>query len=303
MRPVDYFTLTQFISDDVYFPNGDSKVKQLGGGTYAVAGQRLWSDNVGFCCCLGADYEEKYSKWFVDNNIDMVGRRSERNCVHSTINYFEDGEREEINHKDCGSFSEMMVYFADIPESYKNSKGMYFYIDCNKEYWNEAVPWLKAYPGISCWEIKADACEAKYANQIAEYLKYVDLFSLNISEAIRITGKQDELEIIKSLKDMHGDKLILRMGAKGALAVDGDNIYHVPAVQTNVVDVTGGGNSSTGGFLVGYCQSAGDIVYAGARAAVSASFIINQWGVPEKLDDLKAPAIERLNTLKITKIR
>ena len=302
MKTIDYFTLTQFISDDVHFPNGDSKLNQLGGGTYTVAGQRLWSDKVGFCCCLGPDYEEKYSKWFIDNDIDMVARRLDKNCIHSTINYFEDGEREEINHPDCGSFSEMMAYFSDIPNIYKESKGMYFFIGDDDSYWTEALTWLKSYNGISCWEIKGDMCDKKYVDKISEYLKYIDLFSLNISEAKRITGKEDELEIIKYLKGMHADKFILRMGAKGAFTVDKNNIWHIPAVKTNVVDVTGGGNSSTGGFLVGYCESQGDIKYAGAIAATSSSFIINQWGVPTKLDDLKKQAIERFNSLNITRI-
>ena len=70
-----------------------------------------------------------------------------------------------------------------------------------------------------------------------------------------------------------------------------------------MVDVTGGGNSSTGGFLVGYCESEGDIAYAARCAAVSASFIIEQWGVPPLMDAaFRKQAEARLAALPATRI-
>lgn len=44
------------------------------------------------------------------------------------------------------------------------------------------------------------------------------------------------------------------MGAKGALVSSGKQIYLIPAAPTNVVDVTGGGNSSTGGLVTGFAS-------------------------------------------------
>ena len=41
MNQTQYFTLTQMIIDDVYFPWGATKLNQLGGGTYTVAGTRV----------------------------------------------------------------------------------------------------------------------------------------------------------------------------------------------------------------------------------------------------------------------
>lgn len=48
----EYFVLTQMIIDNVHLFAGKDRENQLGGGTYAVAGMRLWSDKVGFCCRL-----------------------------------------------------------------------------------------------------------------------------------------------------------------------------------------------------------------------------------------------------------
>ena len=284
MNQTQYFTLTQMIIDDVYFPWGATKLNQLGGGTYTVAGTRVWSDQVGFCCLIGPDFEETYSKWFRDNQIDMATVLKEKNTCHAKIHYFEDGEREELLLPGCGSHYEMLSRFTDIPERYRTAKGMYFFKDVDEPYWEQAKNWLGSYSGISCWEIAGNAAVHECKDAIADRLSYVDLFSLNLTEGKRITGETEPLRVVDVLRQMHADNVILRMGAKGALAAKDGAVWEIPAAPANVVDVTGGGNSSTGGFLVGYCESEGDIAYAARCAAVSASFIIEQWGVPPLMD-------------------
>jgi sugar/nucleoside kinase (ribokinase family) len=59
-------------------------------------------------------------------------------------------------------------------------------------------------------------------------------------------------------------------------------------VPTTVVDTTGAGNAYVGGFLVGFA-SGDDAAEAGVKAAVSASFAVEQFGVPQF--DERTPAI------------
>ena len=303
MNQTQYFTLTQMIIDDVYFPWGATKLNQLGGGTYTVAGTRVWSDQVGFCCLIGPDFEETYSKWFRDNQIDMATVLKEKNTCHAKIHYFEDGEREELLLPGCGSHYEMLSRFTDIPERYRTAKGMYFFKDVDEPYWEQAKNWLGSYSGISCWEIAGNAAVHECKDAIADRLSYVDLFSLNLTEGKRITRETEPLRVVDVLRQMHADNVILRMGAKGALAAKDGAVWEIPAAPANVVDVTGGGNSSTGGFLVGYCESEGDIAYAARCAAVSASFIIEQWGVPPLMDAaFRKQAEARLAALPATRI-
>jgi sugar/nucleoside kinase (ribokinase family) len=56
--------------------------------------------------------------------------------------------------------------------------------------------------------------------------------------------------------------------------------WRVPAVPTDVVDVTGAGNAYCGGYLVALGEGL-DAVEAGLRATVSASFAVEQFGVPQ----------------------
>ena len=54
----------------------------------------------------------------------------------------------------------------------------------------------------------------------------------------------------------------------------------LPAVPTTIVDVTGAGNSFCGGFMTGLGDDLSPLE-AGLRAAVSASFALEQIGLPQ----------------------
>lgn len=296
---VDYYVLTQLLIDDVYLPSGTCMLNQLGGGTYTVAGMRIWSDRVGFCCAPGPDYEGRYDDWFRKNNIPISGGRRKNPCTHARLNYFPDGEREEILLPGYATHQESQPLVSEIPSSYASCKGMYFFKDCEESFWEELLPFLDHGSAASCWEIFGSSACPKNRDFIGEALHHVDLFSLNLTEGRRLTGLHDPAEIARALSKLNAGNAILRMGANGALVLSGSRIYHIPAVKTDVVDVTGGGNSSTGGFVVGFCESGGDIVQAGLYAAVSASYILRQYGVPPLIhNELMQEARQKCHMLR-----
>ncbi len=299
----DYFVLTQIIIDDIYLPDGQVMKNQLGGGAYTAVGMRLWSDNVGICSGIGPDFAGKYDQWFLTNGIDVAGAPRRERCTHAQVKYFPDGEREEILIPGYGSHRLMQAEFDEIPASYGSCKGMYLFKDCEENYWGEAKRYFERYPMVKIWEIFGAAAAPKNRDTIAECLSTMELFSINLTEGKRLIGLDDPIAIVKALHDMHARVLILRMGANGALVSDKKHLYHIPAAAASVVDVTGGGNASTGGFLAGYCESNGDIRQAGICAAVSASFIIEQYSVPPLVDDhLRARAKQRALQLRVEKL-
>lgn len=72
---VDYYVLTQLLIDDIHLPSGEQHKNQLGGGIYAAAGMRIWSEHVGFCCAPGPDFEGNYDHWFLNNQVEISGGR------------------------------------------------------------------------------------------------------------------------------------------------------------------------------------------------------------------------------------
>jgi sugar/nucleoside kinase (ribokinase family) len=109
-----------------------------------------------------------------------------------------------------------------------------------------------------------------------------------------MTGQSTTDGMVETLLGWGVPVVALRMGARGSLvATAGGEVYTVPAVPTNVVDTTGAGDAYCGGFLVALGTGV-DVAEAGARAAVSASFAIEQFGVPMFDEQTCAEAERRL---------
>jgi sugar/nucleoside kinase (ribokinase family) len=125
-------------------------------------------------------------------------------------------------------------------------------------------------------------------------LERIDLVSPDRDEARQITGQETPREMVEMLLAWGAPAVALRMGAQGSLvASTAGDMLTVPAVPTNVVDTTGAGDAYCGGLLVALGEGV-DIAEAGARAAVSASFAIEQFGVPAFDERTYADAERRL---------
>ncbi|HET9220875.1 MAG TPA: PfkB family carbohydrate kinase, partial [Roseiflexaceae bacterium] len=130
--------------------------------------------------------------------------------------------------------------------------------------------------------------------EVQAVLRQVDLFSPDLGEGQMLTGEQAPERILDKLVGWGGRLVALRMGAQGSLVATADGArYHVPAVPATIVDVTGAGNAYCGGFLVGLGSRLG-VAEAAARAAVSASFALEQFGVPPFTAEKQAEAARRL---------
>jgi len=298
---VDYVTFGQVITDDVYFPGQKPIMNQLGGAVYTASGMRCWSESVGICSGVGEDFVKMHGAWFDRNGIDRRGCvvRAKRSC-HSEIRYFDDGEREEISLAGCAPIDAMCPETGDMPEDYRHCKGFYFFKDCDSAFWDMTIRYLKSHHPVSVWEILGKtACEENF-QKIAALLPEITIFSLNLTEGRRLCGLSEPKHIVLRLLDAGAHNVIFRMGEKGAIAGNKSGLWHIPAVKTKVVDVTGGGNSSTGGFLAGFCENSGDIEKAGRCAAASASFIIEQYGQPSEINSSVMAAAKKRAAMLVT---
>ena len=106
-------------------------------------------------------------------------------------------------------------------------------------------------------------------------------------------------EAARRLLDYGPKGVGVKMGARGMrLLLNGEQDWRqVPIYPAQVVDPTGAGDAFCGGFLVGLSRT-GDPVRACLHGAVSASFIIQEFGVLHTLQVDTATANARLHSLE-----
>jgi len=81
-----------------------------------------------------------------------------------------------------------------------------------------------------------------------DVLRYVDVFFPNLREAKRLVSTEDvDLAVAELAKRV--PLLVVKLGAKGAMARRGDEVFESPAAPVNFVDPVGAGDSFDAGFL------------------------------------------------------
>lgn len=288
---VDFAVLSNIIVDDVVLADGTERLGLLGGAaTYAAAGIRCWSNRVGLVCGMGDDFAGAQRRWFEVNGFDLQGVTARHaHSPRSWVRYAADGERVETPQYGIDHFRLMEPNADQIPATYLGARGLYIFRTHSPAFWAS----LRALPappaGVILWEIAADAALPDLRPIVAQVLPLVDILSINRAEArglYGVTSPRDALHA--ALKD--GARVVaLRLGPQGSLVTDGASLLEVPAAPAQVVDVTGGGNAFSGGFLAGYCGAAeveGDPLERAARCgAAAAALAIDQYGPPPVFDD------------------
>jgi sugar/nucleoside kinase (ribokinase family) len=104
---------------------------------------------------------------------------------------------------------------------------------------------------LDCNDDPADLWE----NDLVEALRYVDVFLPNAREVMRITA-QDNLELAVEKLAKSVPVLVVKLGAKGALARRGTEQQLSPALKIDVLDPVGAGDSFDAGFLHQFIRGA-----------------------------------------------
>lgn len=109
----------------------------------------------------------------------------------------------------------------------------------------------------------------------------VDLLFCNQEELATFTGEQDLQTAVKSLSAKVG-KLVVTLGAEGALVVSGGQQTSIDGHVVEAVDTNGAGDMFAGAFLYGITHGMDD-AQAGRLASKAASQVVTVFGA--RLDD------------------
>ncbi|MGH2617186.1 MAG: carbohydrate kinase family protein [Thermomicrobiales bacterium] len=293
----EFVAYSGLIIDDIVLPDGRTFMNTLGGSaTHALVGMRVWAERLGYFAAVGADFAPRHRALLEGLGIDLRGLLvREGSATARAWQLFEPDERRiEVFRTDIEDFYRIEPGLDEMPADYFAARGFHI---CHGTFADtlDVVTRLRAVNPTACimWEPtplqlspSADEMRVLFAN--------VDAFSPDRSEAAAITG-QDTIEgAMQTLLDWGAPIVALRMGAQGSCVetASGES-YRIPAIPVNVVDTTGGGDAYCGGLLVALANGE-PAAEAGARAAVSASFAIEQFGVPAFGEQTRDEAERRL---------
>jgi sugar/nucleoside kinase (ribokinase family) len=114
--------------------------------------------------------------------------------------------------------------------------------------------------------------------------EYVDIVFANEEEARALTGLENPQDAIRRIAEKT-EIAVVKIGAKGALAMRGDELVNVPAIQTTVVDTTAAGDYYAAGFIYGLsknlsltqCAQSGALLAAHIIAVVGTRLNDHSW--------------------------
>lgn len=109
-------------------------------------------------------------------------------------------------------------------------------------------------------------------DEMREAFRYLDIIVPSYDEAVHFTGKADPIEAAIAFQKYGVDTVIVKLGAKGAIAKSRNrpDVLHVPVFPTHVVDTTGSGDNFMAGLIAGLAKGIGLASAMKLGAAVAA---------------------------------
>lgn len=279
------FVAFSLIIDDIVFPDGRTAMGVLGGGGPQTAfGMRLWADSVGLAGGVGSDLPAGALAWLEALDIDTAGLRfSDRWPTPRAWQLLEaDGRRTQVWRIPGPAVkAQLSRSWGKLPPAYRSARG--FHLGVHPEEPDlDFIMSLRSRGALVSVEPFRPLMRPLSAIELRALVSAGQIFSLNEHEAESLVGPGQPLDLIRRLAEAGAEIIALRQGANGATvyrAGTGES-WHIPAVETTVVDPTGAGNAFCGGFLAGWVQT-GDLRLAGLYGTVAASFLVEQVGLPE----------------------
>ncbi len=297
---IEYLACGNVMSDETIEPGRAKSDRHMGGPAFfALAGMRLFTENVKLVSRVGRDFYDKdsYGDWMVKNGISDESVRVElENCSCFLLDYNSDGSGRNVV---SVYGQEHLGYIKTSPEDIAaamngNVRGMYMAMGVDKVFWEKLHAIKQQYNFKIMWELEHFNCRND-VNLIRDVIGYADGFSLNYNEASKLFNidREDDIAIIKELQKLPVGYTLYRVGKRGAFSVTPDGAWFCPSIDIYpYVDQTGCGNNSTG--AAGYALTEGwspEMIVAAAN--VSAGYNCAQFGpFPHFTDEIMKDGME-----------
>ncbi|BGP40466.1 hypothetical protein JCM10449v2_004428 [Rhodotorula kratochvilovae] len=259
-----------------------------GGGTYAILGARVWlpPTRLGIVVDRGSDWPDKVEEELRAYGEEMWEFREKPGEPTTRALNLYTGEHRDFQYLTPRTRLEP----KDLPPRLRTAQYLHFLSP-------------GAFSPSLVYEPIPDRCTPDELPALREVLPRVRVFSPNheeagaffaLSPAEVACGGREGIEALarRFLAEGAADVVLIRSGPLGAFALrrgGEESGVWVPAFHSyedgratgKVVDVTGAGNSFLGGLMAGLVLHPDDLVTAVQCASISASFVIEQFGLPK----------------------
>ncbi len=272
-------TILNDIIDDDRRVNG-----VLGGSVYCLAGIRCWTEDCLYISHVGPDFNHYYGSWFQQNHLSKDGLMMDLPHTHySTLQYAPNGTYTE--YPKYGAAYEAMVYPISrlmAPQIARfcgpDTQGIYIEANEDETLWHELSVIRQHTRGIVMWEIPTQsAVDPMRKSKTLQIIQNVDVFSINVPEAMALYGCSDFNDLIRVLA-VQTTPCYLRAGESGSYWIANGLATFAPSMVIGpVVDPTGCGNASTAAALFAFVEG-WDPELIPRAGNIAAAFNLLQYG-------------------------
>jgi sugar/nucleoside kinase (ribokinase family) len=265
--------------------------RTLGGAATYFSVSASFFTHVNLVAIVGDDFDAKDEAILKKRSIDIEGlERKEGKCFFWAGRYSENLNERVTLVTDLNVFAE---FKPRLPEKYRNSKFV-FLANIAPDLQRDVLHQVKATPKLVAMDTMNYWIE-RTNDELRETLKHVDILMINDSETRQLSNEHNLLRAAKHIFKMGPSTLVVKRGEYGAMLVDKNGVFCVPAFPLEEPhDPTGAGDSFAGGFM-GHLAGAGSTNDASLRRAmvygsVLGSFTVERFGL-ERLLHLKRSEI------------
>jgi sugar/nucleoside kinase (ribokinase family) len=248
--------------DSVITPFGET-ADTLGGAAvfFSMAGAVLHPVQV--VGVVGSDFPEKHLKALAARGVDLAGvERQEGESFRWKARYSYDLASRETLETRLGVFAQ---FRPRIPEQFRGARFV-FLGNIDPELQLNVLdqveePQLVACDTMNYWiQGKRDV--------LLELLRHIDILMVNDSEARELSGDWNIYRAAHWILSRGPKMAVIKQGEHGALLVDKDTVFKVPAYPLQeVFDPTGAGDAFAGGFMAHIARTA-DLSFSNLRRAM-----------------------------------
>lgn len=312
--------------DYVITVEGKVRLRQKGGNAlYAAAGARLWIDEVALLARAGKNYPEEWLEDLTEKGFNAEGivrvpgwqemrtfyaypdprtrvdtnpREHFERVGHPLPDDLEDYEHSLVSQRNQTD-NPLMLRAGDVPDfaddydaAHIAPLGALAQKELATEFRTRGISQITLDPGE--YDLTSEN-EAYFRETCAQ----VDVMLPSELEINILLGDIDVREAAEELANWGPGVVVVKQGPAGCLVYERDagRFTKIPAYPTDVVDVTGAGDSFCGGFSVGLRRT-DDPIQAAMMGTVSASFVIEDYGALSALGTPREDADARLEKMR-----